>query len=212
MLTEMQDETGRTATAQVNAMRRAIEQAIAFFQSTRFFFNETRSATFNTVVGTDTYAFNTATTTGAIAYEFFAIDGVWVTFGTGDVREMDIVDYTDIEQDADNQTANNQPTAVAYIGKALRFDYAPIGIYSTRIAGHYSLAGPATDNEADNPWMTEAYYLIKSRAKGQLYAHRWEDYVSATTMQQAEAVELRSLQAVTFDKIRTGSIRPSADF
>ena len=210
MLTEIQEETGRTSTIQVNAMRRAIEQAIAFYQSNRFWFNETRSATFNTVIGTDPYTFSTATTVGTIPYEFYKIDGVWMTFATGDVRELDVMDYSYFEQDADSQTSNSQPTAYGFIKGAIRFDYAPDAIYSTRIAGHYALPGPATDNETDNPWMTEAYYLIKSRSKAELFAHRWDDYVAASAMQTAEQIELGSLRDATYDKARTGYIQATS--
>lgn len=207
MLAEMQEETGRTSTIQVNAMRRAIEQAIAYYQSTRFWFNETRAATFNTVIGTDTYTFNTATTVGTIPYEFYQIDGVWMTFATGAVRQLDVEDYADFEQESDSQISNAPPTAYGFIKSAIRFNYAPDAVYSTRIAGHYALPGPATDNETDNPWMTEAYYLIKSRSKAELFAHRWDDYVAASAMQTAEQIELASLREATFDKVRTGYIR-----
>lgn len=209
MLSEIQSDTGRTAAAQVLAMRRAIERAIDFHQSRSFWFNETRTATFNTVVGTDTYTFNTASTTGTIGYEFDRIDGCWMTFGTGDVREMDQAQYFDMELDADNQIANGQPTQYTVINEGIRFDRAPDAIYSVRLAGHIVVAGPQTDTEANNPWMTEAYNLIMCRAKAELFAHRWDDYASATAMQQAEQLALRSLADTTVDKLRTGFVTPT---
>lgn len=209
MLSHIQSDTGRTAAAQVTAMRMAIERAIGFYQKRSFWFNETRSATFSTVVGTHTYTFNTATTTGTIPYEFDRIDGCWITFATGDVRGMDHVHYDDMEQDTDNQTVNSQPTAFAYINRAIRFDYPADAIYTVRLAGHLILAGPASDSEADNPWMTEAYNLIMSRAKAELYAHRWEDYVAASAMQQAEQLALKALTDATVDKLRTGFVTPT---
>jgi hypothetical protein len=212
MLAEIQSDTGRTATAQVTAMRSKISAAIRHYQPKRFWFNETRSATFNTVIGTDTYAFNTATTTGAIPYEFYKIDGVWVTFAAGDVREMDVEDYALLEADSDSQTANNQPTAYGWVNSALRFDYAPDAVYAVRIAGHLKLAAPLTDGETDNVWMTEAYDLIMCRAKVELYAHKWEDPPNAALMVQAEASALKILQDATYDKERTGYVRPSSDF
>jgi len=206
MLAEMQSDTGRTATAQVDAMRRAIERAIYFYQKRSFWFNETRSATFNTVIGTDTYTFNTATTTGTIGYEFDRIDGCWITFASGDVREMMLSHYDDFEEDADNETTNGQPTQFGYVNNALRFDYAPDAVYSVRLAGHLILAGPQTDDETDNPWMTEAYNLIMSRAKAELYTHRWEDYVAGSVMQTAEQLALKALTDATVDKLRTGYV------
>lgn len=209
MLAEMQSDTGRTAAAQVLAMRRAIERAIDYHSSRSFWFNETRTATFNTVAGTDTYTFNNATQTGTIGYEFDRVDGCWITFAAGDVRQMDQVQYFDMELAADNQTANNKPTQFAVINEGIRFDYAPDGVYSVRLAGHINVAGPQSDSEANNVWMTEAYNLIMSRAKAELYAHRWEDYVAASAMQQAEQIALRSLADLTVDKLRTGFVTPT---
>lgn len=209
MLAQIQSDTQRTSAASVTAMGLAIDAAIRHYQPRRFWFNETRAATFNTVVGTGVYTFNTATTTGAIAYEFYKIDGVWMTFGAGDVRELDEENYANLEQEADNQISNGQPTAYGYINRALRFDYAPDAIYAVRIAGHLKLAAPASDSEADNPWMTEAYDLIMCRAKAELYAHRWEDPGNAALMVQAEQSALRSLQDATVDKLRTGYVTPT---
>lgn len=212
MLAEIQADTSRTTAAQVLAMRRAIESSVAHYQKTRLWFNESRSVTFNTVAGTDTYTFNTATTTGTIGAEFDRIDGVWITFGTGDVREIDPMDYAEMEAGSDSETANNQPSAYAVINKAIRFNYAPDAVYSVRIAGHLVIAFPAGDDTADNPWFTEAFDLIMSRAKAWLYAHRWEDAGNAAIMVQAEASELKALMDVTTDKLSTGYITPSSDF
>lgn len=212
MSTQIQSDTGRTTAASVTAIGLAIDSAIRHYQPRRLFINETRAATFNTVAGTDVYTFNTATTTGTIAYEFYKIDGVWITFATGDVREMEAMDYSDFEENADDQIANNQPTAYGWINKALRFDYKPNAVYAARIAGHYKVAAPATDGEADNPWMTEAYDLIMCRAKAELYAHRWEDPNNAAIMAQGEASALNVLLGATADKVRTGFIHPFSDF
>lgn len=212
MVLEIQNDTDRTSAANRTAMLSKISAAIRHYQPKRFWFNETRAATFNTAIGTDVYTFNTATTTGTIAYEFYKIDGLWVTFAAGDVREMDVEDYSDLEAAADSQTANNQPTAYGYINRALRFDYPPDAIYAVRIAGHLKLVAPASEGEIDNPWMTEAYDLIMSRAKAELYAHRWEDPANAQLMVQAEASALRALQDATVDKVRTGYIHPQSDF
>lgn len=207
MLTEIQSDTGRTTAASVTAMRIAIESAVNHYQRIgRFWFNESRSTTFNTVVGTDTYAFNTATTAGAIAAEFDRIDGVWITFATGDVREIDPANFADFEADADSEISNGQPTQYAYVNRGIRFDRAPDAIYVARIAGHILVAFPAADGTADNPWFTEAFDLIMSRAKAYLYANRWEDYVSASTMQTAELQALAALKAATVDKLRTGFV------
>jgi hypothetical protein len=54
--------------------------------------------------------------------------------------------------------------------------------------------------------MTEAYDLIMSRAKAELYAHRWEDPNTAAIMRAAEMDALRRLQGATHDKVATGHL------
>lgn len=211
MLAEIQADTGRTATAQVTAMTAKINAAIRHYQPKTFWFNETRSVLFNTVIGTDTYAFNTATATGAIAAEFYGVDGIWITIASGDVRKLDQVDYAENEAYDDSQTTNGQPSEWSYINKAVRLWRPPDAIYSCRVAGHVKVAAPASDAETDNPWMTEAYDLIMCRAKAELYAHKWEDPQNAALMVQAEASALKILQDATADKTRTGFIE-ATDF
>lgn len=206
MLAQMQSDMGRTSTAFVTAAGLAIDQAIRRYQPERFWFNETRTATFNTVAGTHTYSFNTATTTGTIPFEFYKIDGLWMTFATGDVRQLDEEDYSVFEAETDSQTSNGQPTAWGYVARGIRFDYAADAVYAVRLAGHYRLAPPASDAETDNPWMTEAYDLIMARAKGELYLHRLEDPNNAALMGTAEQSAFRYLKGAFVDKVRTGFV------
>lgn len=201
MLAEIQADTGRSATAQVTAMRNKIAAAIRHYQPRRFYFNESRSVTFNTVAGTDTYDFGTGQ---EITTEFYRIDGVFITIAAGDVRELTRRNYTDIEVLAGVDTTTGKPSDYAYINKALRFWRSPDDSYSTRVVGHVKVAAPAADDTADNPWMVEAYDLIMARAKAELYAHKWEDPNNAALMVQAEASALRALQSATDDRVQTG--------
>jgi hypothetical protein len=212
MASQIQSDMGRTNAAAITAIGYAQDTAIRFYQKKRLWFNESRSITFSTVASTDTYTFNTETTTGTIGAQFYKIDGIWVTVSSTDVREIDIVDYTDLETDADQNTNTDVPEEAAYINRGLRFWPNPAAIYTIRIAGHLKLAAPATDGEADNPWMTEAYDLIMARTKRELYTHRWEDPQNATLMAQAEVEALNLLIGATSDKVRTGYIQPQSDF
>lgn len=212
MLTQMQADMGRSTAAAQTAMGLAIDTAIRFYQKKRLWFTESRSITFSTVASTDTYSFNTETTTGTIGAQFYKIDGIWITITSTDVREVDVVDYDDLEADADLNTNTGQPEEWAYINRGIRFWPNPAGIYTVRILGHLKVAAPATDAEADNPWMTEAYDLIMARSKRELYAHRWEDANLAGIMAEAEKEALNLLIGATADKARTGYIQPQSDF
>ncbi len=206
MIAEIVSDTGRSGTTQQTAMSAKIYAAIRKYQKTRFWFNETRDVTFSTVIGQSVYTFNTATTSGDIDAEFYAIDGVFVTYATGDVREIDLGYYDWLEVPADSVTGNGQPCEAAYINRALRFNIGFDAVYSVRLTGHIKLAAPAAPDEEDNPWMTEAYDLIMSRAKAELYAHRWEDPGNAQLMVQAEKSALNALMSATYDKTATGSV------
>lgn len=195
MIAEIESDTERSDSTAIGLK---IDAAIRQYQPRRFWFNESRAVTFNTVAGTDLYTFAT------IGTEFYRVDSVQVTIGTDDVRHLERMNYVDLAAIADNNTDQGEPEAYAYINKAIRFWRNPDAIFSTRLTGHVKLAVPASTSEADNLWMTEAYDLIMSRAKAELYAHRWEDPNNAAIMQQAEASALRRLQSATMDKTETG--------
>lgn len=192
MLAEMADDMERTEDA---AFTSKINAAIRQYQPRRFWFNESRSITFNTTASTDVYPFS------AIGAEFYKVDGVYMTIADGDVREIGRVDYSYLEPLADADTTTGEPANYAYINRAIRFWRSPDATYSTRVVGHIKIDAPTSDDEADNEWMTEAYDLIMCRAKAELYAHRYEDPNNAAIMREAEGDALRRLLAVTTDKV-----------
>lgn len=192
MLSEMADDMERSDTS---AFTNKINAAIRQYQPKRFWFNESRAVTFNTVASTDTYSFTT------IGTEFYKIDGVFMTISSTDVREMDRVDYSALEAMADEDTTTGEPGVYSYINRAIRFWRNPDDAYSTRIVGHVKVNAPSDDSEADNVWMTEAYDLIMSRAKAELYAHRYQDPGNAAIMREAERDALRRLLGATHDKV-----------
>ena len=205
MLAEMADDMLRSDTT---LFTNKINAAIRHYQPRRFFFNESRSVTFNTVASTDLYRFGAGL---EITTEFYRLDSVFITIAAQDVRELERVNYVDLEALAGNDANTGEPSQYAFINKAIRLWANPDAIYATRLTGHIKAAAPASDEEADNPWMVEAYDLIMSRAKAELYAHSYEDPDNAALMQQAEARALRSLQDATLDKVSTGYLE-ATDF
>jgi hypothetical protein len=199
MLAEIEADTERTAAAEVTAMRNKIAAAIRQYQPTRFFFNESRSTTFSTVAATAKYSWAT------IGKEFYAIDGVFVTDGSN-VIEVTRTNYLNFETP---NTSQSRPDAYAFVDGGLIFWPTPDDVYSMRVDGHIKIAAPASDDEASNPWMTEAYDLIMSRAKAELYAHHWEDPAYAQVMLQAEESALKRLTRATTSKAATGTLTPT---
>lgn len=196
LISEMEDEMDRSDTT---AFTSKIDAAIRHYQPKRFWWNETRTVTFPLVASTDTYSFTT------IGTEFYRIDGVFMTVASDDVRELARWDYARMmEELADEQTDTDVPMAWAYVNRGMRFWRSPDDAYSVRLTGHAKVAGPASDDEADNLWMTEGYDLIKARAKAELYAHKYEDPANAQIMRLAERDALNRMLGATEDKVALG--------
>lgn len=193
MISEIESDIERSDS---DAIRLKILAAIRQYCPRRFWFNESRDVTFNTVSDTDTYGFTT------IGTEFYRIDGAFITIAAGDVRELRPVDYVRWqERAADEDTTTGEPEEFAYINRAIRLWRNPNAAYAVRLVGHIKVEAPAEDTTTDNVWFTEAYDLIMSRAKAELYAHRYEDPNNAAIMQEAEASALRRLRDATYDKV-----------
>lgn len=201
MLDEISSDTERTSAAELTAIGLKIDAAIRQYQPKRFWFNESRSVTFNTVASTEVYTFST------IGTEFYKIDGAFLTNGS-EIIELERVNYTEIEP-GQATPPEAAPFAYAYIAKSVRLYDVPDAIYAVRLTGHIKIAAPASDAEADNIWMTEAYDLIMCRAKAELYAHRWEDPVNAQIMRAAEGDALNRLLGATHDKVALGYLEAS---
>jgi hypothetical protein len=198
MIAEIESDTERSDTT---AIGKKIDAAIRHYQPRRLFFNESRSITFSTVASTDTYRFGAGL---EITTEFYRIDGAWITIAAEDVRELTRRNYTDLEGTADNNTDEGEPSDYAFINEAIRLWRNPDAIYSVRLMGHIKVAAPASDAETGNAWMVEGYDLIMSRAKAELYAHRWEDPGNAQLMRVAEMDALSRLQSASMDMVENG--------
>lgn len=199
MVDEIESDTERSDSTAIGLK---IDAAIRHYQPKRFWFNESRDVTFNTVASTASYSFAT------IGTEFYKVDGVYLTNGS-EVVELTRANYTDLET-AD--TGEGVPSHYAYVNRAIRLHQTPDAIYSTRMTGHIKIEVPATAGEADNEWFTEAYDLIMSRAKAELYVHRWEDPGNlAAMMRVAEADALARLLAATHSNVALGHLE-ATDF
>jgi len=200
MIAEIESDTERSDTA---AIRSKIAAAIRKYQKVRFWFNESRDVTFNTVADQSDYGF-----TADIGTEFYTIDGLFVTQGTN-TYALDKCDYRSLEILLDANTTSSLPISFAYIDSKARLYPYPDAVYSARMTGHVKIDVPTSDGDVDNEWFTEAYDLIMADAKAELYAHRWEDPTQASIMRAARDEYLSDLKAASASKTGTGSIRPT---
>jgi hypothetical protein len=68
-------------------------------------------------------------------------------------------------------TFQGQPTDYAYQNGSLILSPTPSGVWAIGLSVLRNVAAPATDDEAGNPWMTDAEKLIRARAKYELAVH-----------------------------------------
>lgn len=202
MIAEILDDTERGA-GETSAIRSKIAAAIRKYQKVRFWFNESRDVTFNTVADQSDYGF-----TADIGTEFYTIDGLFVTQGTN-TYALDKCDYRSLEILLDANTTSSLPVSYGYINREIRLYPYPDAVYPARLTGHIKINVPASDADADNKWFTEAYDLIMAHAKAELYAHRWEDPTQAAIMRAARSEYLSDLLSASASKTGTGSIRPT---
>lgn len=201
MKTEIIDELDRDASDGTRVLKQ-ISAAIKHYQPSRFFFNESRSVTFATVDAQDIYTFGTG---NDIVTEFYKIDFAELT-QSGQDYALVRTSYVDIEKWADSSTTKARPTHYAYIDQALRLYRTPDAAYTVRLTGHIKLAEPAADDTAGNEWFTEAYELIKCRAKALLSIHDFADRDMARDMLIAEKSALDSLNDATRAKVASNRI------
>lgn len=194
------DELDRTdLTSQI---QKAIQTAIDCYERKRFYFNEARSITFNTVDGQEFYTSADASDIPNLLF----IDNVKLTISGSDKIDLERVPYSELEHDSSNLTVDEgQPTSYAYFAKQLRLYPIPDAAYAVRISGVFSLSELSATADT-NAWMTDAEALIRSRAKRELLTHVIRDAEGAQAMAQAEAEELQSLTQATNARGATGTI------
>lgn len=181
----------------------AISTAIAIYSEDRWQFNVTRDYTFDTVAGQYWYSSSDSSYIPIIRSLDYVkvLDGSsWYNVEPGDRSRMEEL------TDAVNNTG--MPTTYVYYGKKLRLYPAPDAVYTIRLAGVFVAAEPASDDEADNPWMTDAERLIRSRAKLELAMHVTYDANMIATMGAAVKDAEDELAGVATSTARTGFVRP----
>lgn len=209
MRTRLLDDLDRSEAKWGARITAAINDAISFYQSRRFYFNESRTLTFNTVAGTDLYSYNTPTTTGTIGAEFYRVDETLIREGGKNTMTLQRVEYDWLEGLADDNLSQGMPYNYAYINRGIRIYPMPNKVYQVRILGHMKMPAPVDDNEDDNVWMNEAYELIRSRAKAMFAMHVIRDEGEAARMAVMEKSALSALRSASEAKIGSGNIIPT---
>ena len=184
----------------------AITDAIEVYQPERFFFNESRGVTFNTVSGTQDYTAMSGDV--SLVKDIYAIDHVHITIGST-VSELDYIYPEEFDLLSDNGAWAGQPYGYTIYNSTIRLLPEPNDAWAVRIAGHIKKAAPASDSEASNVWMTDAERLIRSRAKYELMLHVIRKPEEAVALASAVTEAFDILKGRTNKQLGTGTIRPS---
>lgn len=188
-----------------NEIASAIEDAIAHYASTRFYFNETRTSTFSTVAAQSLY---TSADSADIPL-MFEFDDVQITV-TGNVYSLDRDDATVLEQlIGSTGAARGDPLSWAWADQGMLLYPVPNAIRTIRLIGGIKKAAP-TDDTAGNVWMVEGFELIRSHAKLLLAAHTIRDAALAQVMSDAALGARTRLERETSSKRATGRLMATA--
>ena len=179
----------------------AVADAIKFYEADRFWFNQTRSLTFNTVANQQTYTLSDFSQLPNVI-EFDAIffrDAVtqW---------ELDWQEPADFEWLLAANTTAGRPTDYTYVDGNLMFWPTPVQAFTVRPHMHYRLPMLSADTDS-TAWCNQAENLIRAHAKMILYANVIEDDQGAARMQQQLPALKSKLDEETTSRLATGRIR-----
>lgn len=200
--TRIADELSRSDLTSQIAL--AITDAIGKYQKVRFYFNETGALgeTFNTGAGTETY---TSASNPNLPF-MYDLDDLFITV-SGNLSVLQRIDPTLYRLQKTN-SASGQPYNYMWLNQTISLWPVPDQAYTITMVGHYKLAAPASDSEANNKWMTDAERLIRSCAKRMLYEDVLLDQDAAAASEKAELDSLIDLKGVTATMVRAGFIQP----
>lgn len=184
-----------------NEIKSAVNDAIDNYETSRFYFNVTRSLTFPTVPGQSAY--------GAAALpqipDIIEIDNLFMFDGTRPI-ELDKYEADEFEWLQGSMTGADRPVAYTFVDSQILLWPVPIAVYTMRPHMHYKLA-PLVEDTDTNAWCNDAEQLIRCHAKLLLYANLIEDTEGMQRMQLQIQPLLDRLAYKTSARQATGQIR-----
>jgi hypothetical protein len=205
------DTYGAMVDSIVNESRRSMSSdiancildAIATYETERFWFNETRDTTFSLSASQAVYTSADHT----MIPRFMQIDRFEVTRSANDKFKLPPKSYTWI-QEWNESNSSAEPFAYAYWGQSFHLTQ-PNGGYEVRVSGVVQLASLSTSTDT-NAWVQRGngYELIKRRAMSLLYSTYLRDDANAQRNEKLEMQALERLRARTTQLQATSEIEP----
>ena len=181
----------------------SITDAITYYQNRRFFFNETRSETFDTVAAQSLYR----SSDDAAIPTFARLDGVFLLDSSIFEYELERYDPLEMELLLDASAPSERPYAYAYFEEAFRLYPIPdVSTYDIRPVGVIEKIPPAGDADTDNVWMTHGFEMIRCRAKYYLFAHVIRQMDKAILFRDMANDAMLELRKQGTDKMHLGRI------
>lgn len=205
MLDRIADETRYSGSAERTIFGYCVQDAIAHYEVERFWWNEARALTFNTVANQRAYS---SSDNANIPY-ILDFDAVTFTRATNDSYLLTKVDWQEIEDLNPDSDTTGPAYQYAYWSQQIWLDPVPDAVYAVRVAGLFKLAAISADGDS-NAWTTrgEGEELIRNRAKAIYYSQYTRDDANATRALQLEAAAYLRLKNSTQRRTGTNQIRP----
>lgn len=140
----------------------AIQAAIRYCERTPYYFNQSRDVTFPTVQGQAFYGVLDNANIPTLVH----IVSAWSEDASGQRFELRWANEDDIELVSDNSAAQGEPYWYTYFAQQVRLYPIPgATVYTIRLQlGPYRL-GPVVADADTNAWFSEAFDMVKARAK-----------------------------------------------
>lgn len=179
----------------------AINSAIRDYAAQRFWFNDTRTITFQTVAGQEFY--ERATSRHALS-NLVRIDNLIVSDGIGSCP-AERVDNDDIETMISQQ---GWPSYYAYVDSSIRLFPVPSQVYQIRVTG-YARPDPLNNDTDTNDFTENAFDLIRYASARRVFTSPVRNADQAGAMAMLEQEQLSRLRAETILRLGSGTIVPT---
>jgi hypothetical protein len=178
-------------------IKQAINDAIFEAAQNRFYFNEMKDVTFNTVGGTEYYD----------DLGFVELDAVW--YLTGSTRYgIFLVNQEELDALAEGNVTNGPLQLVSHYGGQFRLYPVPSSVVAVHLSGYGKLLPYPLVNDADaNAWMTDGEMYIRSLAKRNFLRDVVRDYGEARVYDALSTDMMNILLERTALKSSTGRIK-----
>ncbi|EJF90944.1 hypothetical protein [Bartonella melophagi] len=191
MVGDIQDEVDDQTNEYVDQVQNAIFSAIRFCERFSFYFNESRELVLTTLQGKNRYGDEAHPSISG------AIEIIDASIEDSNHSKSKLLRVDPIEIEGLDEARRGLPTRYAYFAQKLVFYPTPDNSYFIRL-----IVGPMRVKTIKNVreacvWFLEAYELIKTRAKYELYANILKEPQMASTALAMFQEQLNALQIET---------------